>query len=44
MYYVNGWNSSTSESVDVIWNKYDLGNNMLAMILWEHFEIIVINI
>ncbi len=44
MYYVNGWNSSTSKSVDVIWNKYDLGNNILAMILWERFEIIVVNI
>jgi hypothetical protein len=42
--YVNGWNCSTSESVDVIWNKYDLGNNILAMILWELFETMVVKI
>lgn len=44
MYYMNGWNSSTFESVDVIWSKYDLGNNILAMILWELFEIMVVKI
>lgn len=44
MYYVNDWNSSTSQSVDVIWNKYDLGNNILTVILCELFEIIVVKI
>jgi hypothetical protein len=44
MYYMNGWNFSTSKSVDVIWSKYDLGNNILAMILWQLFEIMVVKI